>query len=131
MSDIMEWLGSRNLEQRTITPPGTSDSSLEPAEMRLCYFSNEFPRDNLTDLLRRLHIHSKDIRYTTLARFVHEATVAIREEVRLLPSSLRELVPSFEMIFNLADHAALRNGRLGGAVDGMLLCAVQLATIIG
>ena len=99
--------------------------------MRLGYFSNEFPHDDLKDLLRHLHVHGKDIRYPTLARFIHEATLAIQEEVRLLPATLRMLVPSFETVFNLADHSALRNGSLGGAVDGMLLCAVQLAALIG
>jgi monodictyphenone polyketide synthase len=66
-----------------------------------------------------------------LARFIHEATLAIRDEVCLLPSTLRILVPSFETIFGLADHVALRNGPLGGAVGGALLCAVQLASLIG
>ena len=99
--------------------------------MRLGYFSNEFPHDDLKDLLRHLHVHGKDIRYSTLARFIHQATLAIQEEVRLLPATLRILVPSFETVFNLADHSALRNGPLGGAVDGMLLCAVQLAALIG
>ena len=99
--------------------------------MRLVYFSNEFPHDDLKDLLRHLHVHSRDIRYPTLARFIHQATLAIHEEVRLLPATSRTLVPPFETVFNLADHSALRNGPLGGAVDGMLLCAVQLATLIG
>ena len=99
--------------------------------MRVGYFSNEFPHDDLKELFRHLHVHSKDIRYPTLARFIHQATLAIREEVRLLPASLRLLVPSFESVFNLVDHSALRNGPLGGAVDGMLLCAIQIATLIG
>ena len=128
---IMEWIGSRSPEQSTFTPSWTPDSSLEPAKMRLVYFSNEFPHDDLKDLLRHLHVHGKDIRYPTLAKFIHQATLAIHEEVRLLPATLRMLVPSFETVFNLADHSALRNGPLGGAVDGMLLCAVQLATLIG
>lgn len=127
----MEWIGSRIPEQPTSTPSWTPDTSFEPTKMRLAYFSNEFPHDDLKDLLRHLHVHSRDIRYPTLARFIHQATLAVHEEVRLLPVNLRMLVPSFETVFNLADHAALRNGPLGGAVDGMLLCAVQLATLIG
>ncbi|TVY17729.1 Atrochrysone carboxylic acid synthase [Lachnellula arida] len=99
--------------------------------MRLGYFSNEFPHDDLKDLLRRLHTHSKDVRYSILARFIHEATLALREEVRLLPTTLRVLVPLFEPVFSLVDHATLRNGPLGGAIDGILLSAVQLATLIG
>ncbi|KAI9667461.1 MAG: Type I Iterative PKS [Bathelium mastoideum] len=127
----MEWIGSRNREQPSLTPPSTSDYSLEPGTMKIGYFSNEFPHDDLKDLLRRLHVHSKDTRYIILAKFVHEATLAIREEVHALPAISRALVPPFETVFNLADHPELRNGPLGGAVDGMLLCAVQLATLIG
>ena len=99
--------------------------------MRLAYFSNEFPRDDLKGLFRHLLVHSKDTRYSTLARFINQATLAIHEEVRLLPVTLKTLVPPFETIFSLADHSALRNGPLGGAVEGMLLCVVQLAAIIG
>ena len=99
--------------------------------MRIGYFSNEFPHDDLKDILRRLYVHSKDIRYPTLSTFIYQATLAIHEEVRLLPATLRALVPSFETAFNLADHSVLRNGPLGGAIDGMLLCVVQLATLIG
>ncbi|KAK3680667.1 polyketide synthase [Podospora appendiculata] len=99
--------------------------------MKLGYFGNEFPHDDLTGLFRRLYAHSKDRRHPSLANFIQEATLAVREEVRLLPATLRALVPPFETIFNLADHAELRSGPLGGSVDGMLLCAVQLATFIG
>ena len=131
----MEWIGSRSSEHFTFTPSSTTNSSLElatmRATMRLGYFSNEFPQDDLRDLLRHLHVHSKDRRYPTLAGFIYQATLAIQEEVRLLPATSRMLVPSFETVFNLADHSALRNGPLGGAVDGMLLCAVQLAALIG
>ncbi|KAF2111953.1 putative polyketide synthase [Lophiotrema nucula] len=130
----MTWIGSPNQELSGFTPSGTSDSSLEDVRLtkiRVGYFSNEFPHDDLKDLLRRLHVHSKDKRHPTLAKFIHEATSVIREEVRFLPSTLRALVSPFETIFNLADQDGLRGGPLGGAVDGVLLCAVQLATLIG
>lgn len=133
MSSLVEWVDTRNSEQSNLTSPWTVGStSSEPfSKMKIAYFSNEFPHDDLKDLLRRLHVHSKDLRHTILARFVREATLAIRDEARLLPATLKMLVPPFETIFNLADHVALRNGPLGGAVDGVLLCAVQLATLIG
>ncbi|ESZ98980.1 putative polyketide synthase [Sclerotinia borealis F-4128] len=99
--------------------------------MKVGYFSNEFPHDDLRDLVRRLRVHSKDLRHTTLARFINEATLAVREEVRLLPTFLRTLVKPFETVFNFADQTALRDGPLGGAIDGVLLCAVQIATLIG
>jgi monodictyphenone polyketide synthase len=122
-------IDSHNPEPSNLTPASASDS--EPGKIKLGYFSNEFPHDDLNDLLRRLHVHSKDAQHIILARFIHEATLAVRDEVRLLPSTLGSLVPSFETIFSLADHIALRTGPLGGAVDGVLLCTVQLATLIG
>ncbi|KAF4536149.1 Beta-ketoacyl synthase [Lasiodiplodia theobromae] len=110
------------------TPP--SDSQDEPQEMRLVYFSNEFPHDDLQDLLRRLYNLSKDKRHPVLARFITEATSAIRDEVRELPTSLRELIPPFKTVLDLADHPELRKGPLCGSIDGVLLCVVELATII-
>ncbi|KAL5316080.1 hypothetical protein ACEPPN_016957 [Leptodophora sp. 'Broadleaf-Isolate-01'] len=115
-----------------MTPSDSTDASLvNTSKMKVGYFSNEFPHDDLRDLLRRLLVHSKDSRYTTLARFIAEATSAIREEVRLLPASLRKLVQPFETVFNFADRNTLRNGPLGGAIDGVLLCALQIGTLIG
>jgi hypothetical protein len=111
------------------TPP--SDSQDESHKMKLAYFSNEFPHDDLQDLLRRLYNHSKDRRHHILARFIDHATLAIREEVRRLPVALKALIPPFETIFNFADHTELRKGPLSGSIDGVLLCAVELGTFIG
>ena len=111
------------------TPP--SDSQGDSRKMKLVYFSNEFPHDDLQDLLRRLHNHSKATRHSILASFVNEATLALHDEVRRLPTPLRSLIPPFETIFNLADDAELRKGPLSGSIDGILLCAVELATFIG
>ena len=119
---------------RVGTPPiytPTSDSQGESCKMKLAYFSNEFPHDDLQELLRRLHVHSKDRRHTILARFIDEATLAIRDEVRLLPTALKALIPPFETIFNFVDHSELRKGPLCGSIDGVLLCAVELGTFIG
>ena len=111
------------------TPP--SVSSGESRKMKVLYFSNEFPHDDLQDLLRRLHNHSKDKKHAILARFIDDATLAIRQEVRRLPTALKALIPPFETILNLADHPALRKGLLSGSIDGVLLCVVELATFIG
>jgi monodictyphenone polyketide synthase len=136
MNADMEWLGSVNKgpghsSTPTTTTTSTIESLIEPEKMQLIYFSNEFPHDDLKDLLRRLYSYSKDRRYPVLATFIRETTIAIREEVRSLPSALRALVPPFETIFNLVDHADLRKGPLRESVNGVLLCAVQLATLIG
>ncbi|RAK79032.1 putative polyketide synthase [Aspergillus fijiensis CBS 313.89] len=107
------------------------DGSREPVQLRVLHFSNEFPKDGLCTLFRALHYRSKDRRYPLLARFLEEATRALREEIRGLSSSLNQLVPPFESILNLASFTDLRHGPLGGSVEGVLLCTVQLGTIIG
>ncbi|KAE8552289.1 hypothetical protein EYB25_006183 [Talaromyces marneffei] len=99
--------------------------------MRLIYFSNEFPRDDLHTLFREIQAHSKHRRHPILARFLEEATLAVLEEVRLLPNTLRKLIPPFETILNFADFADLRKGQLCGSVDGIILCTVELSILIG
>ena len=113
------------------TPPSGSESVIEAQKLRLVYFSNEFPQDDLQHLFRRLYVHSKDKRHTLLAQFIDEATLAIRDEVSRLPATWKALFPPFQTIFDLADDAELRKGALCGSIDGLLLCAVQLATFIG
>jgi hypothetical protein len=133
-STAMAWIGYPVSETNNFIPSGTSSPSLESFEyhkMRVAYFSNEFPGDDLRDLFRHLHVHSKDKRHPILNNFIYEATEALREELRLLPNALRNLVPHFDTIFGLADHDDLRTGPLGGAIDGMLLCVLQLATLVG
>lgn len=99
--------------------------------MKLVYFSNEFPRDDLQDVFRRLSNHSKDKHHPVLAQFIYEATWAIRDEIRQLPTDLKRLVPPFETLFSWAENIELREGLLSGSVDGVLLIVVQLATYIG
>lgn len=98
---------------------------------RVVYFSNEFPRDDLAGLFRQLHLHSKDRTHPILARFLEEATLALRDEVRQLPSPLKSLIPAYETILDFADFADLRKGPLCGSIDGILLCTLELATLIG
>ena len=113
------------------TPATSSDSEGDLTKMELVYFSNEFPRDDLQDLFRRLHNHSKDRNYTILAQFINEATWAIKDEVQRLPTELQQLIPPFETVMNWAENTELREGLICGAVDGVLLVVVQLATYIG
>ena len=109
------------------TPSTESDSS----KMRLVYFSNEFPRDDLQQISRELLRHSKDRRHPILARFLDEATLAIRDEVRQLPTALRALIPPFESVLSFAGFTDLRKGQLCGPIDGILLCIVELGALIG
>jgi monodictyphenone polyketide synthase len=97
----------------------------------LAYFSNEFPHDDVQDLSRRLHIHSKDINRHILARFLDYATLALRDEIRGLPARSRALIPPFQTILNLANYPELREGPLSGSIDGILLCVIELALFIG
>jgi hypothetical protein len=123
-----------SLEHLSADSIGTSSYSLEQticSKMRVLYFSNESPSDDMRDLMRRLYLHSKDKRHPLLAKFIHEATEAVREEVRNLPNTLRLLVSPFDNVFDLAHHSELHTGPLGGAVTGMLLCVLQLANVIG
>ncbi|OJJ77432.1 hypothetical protein ASPBRDRAFT_70836 [Aspergillus brasiliensis CBS 101740] len=106
-------------------------NSTEARPMKILYFSNEFPPDDLQELLRRLHTHSKIAQHDILARFIREATLAIRDEVRQLSTTLRSLVPAFESVLELANYSELRKGPLAGSIEGVLLCVVQLASLIG
>ena len=136
--DWMRMAAAANADNTPSTPSAESSSTtsesvqvVEATKMKVGYFGNEFPRDDLKDVFRRLFQHSKDRKHPTMARFLEEATLAIKDEVRQLPGPLRMLVPPFETVFNLVDHAELRRGPLGGSVDGMLLCALQIASFIG
>jgi hypothetical protein len=114
-----------------IYTPSRSSSDEQSTKMNLVYFSNEFPHDDLQTLFYELHNHSKDRRHPILAQFLEEATLAIREEVRQLPTSLRVLIPTFENILDFLDFADLRKSQLSGSVDGVLLCTVEIGTLIG
>lgn len=109
----------------------STDSQGDFGRLRLAYFSNEFPHDNLQHLLRLLWTHSKDRRHPLLANFIDDATLAIREEIRRLPAVLKALIPPFQTIFNLTDSPELRKGPLSGSIDGVLLASVELAVFIG
>jgi monodictyphenone polyketide synthase len=111
------------------TPP--SESQEVGDKLNLIYFSNEFPSEDLSYLLRRLHNHSKHRNHPILARFLGEATQALRQEIGLLRTELGLLVPSFESVTTLAGEIELRKGPLSASVDGVLLCVLQLATYIG
>ncbi len=109
----------------------SSGSQGDFGRLRLAYFSNEFPHDNLHHLVRRLWNHSKDRTHPLLATFVSESTLAIREEVRNLPTEIKSQVPSFQTILDFADYPDLRRGQLSGSIDGVLLAAVEIAAFIG
>ena len=101
------------------------------SKSEVIYFGNELPKEDLQDVFRKLHLHSKDIRHPLLARFIVESTQAIKEEVCRLPSELRQHIPPFDTILTWAELHDLREGPICGAVDGVLLTIAQIGTYIG
>ena len=108
----------------------TEDSRATPDKMRVAYFSNEFPNDDLQSLLRRMHLLSQDRRYPILARFLEEATRVVHEEVQDLTAELKKLVPAFTSVISFAGDAELRKSRLNPSIDGVLHTLLQLGTYI-
>ncbi|KAK1751370.1 Non-reducing polyketide synthase aptA [Echria macrotheca] len=119
----------RSYTNVNLTPSAGSQEDF--GRLRLAYFSNEFPHDNLPNLLRRLWNHSKDRSHPLLAHFIDLATLAVREEIRQLPTAIKSLIPPFQTVLNFVDFADLRKGPLSGSIDGVLLAAVELGTYIG
>ena len=101
------------------------------SNIKFAYFSNEFPKDDLQDIFRHLHNHSKGNDHAILAQFLSEATLAVKQEIRQLPTELKQLIPPFTTVLSWVENTELREGLLCGAVDGVLLIVVQIATYIG
>ena len=120
---------SLRLDSLSETPIHLERSS--PKILKVVYFGSDFPNDDVLQLLRKLHLYSKDRRYPIVSRFIDEVTLAVRDEVRQLPSHLRSLVPPFQSVLHLGDETELRQGPLGESVSGSLLCVLQLAAFIG
>ncbi|KAG2001528.1 hypothetical protein GB937_010070 [Aspergillus fischeri] len=94
------------------------------------WFGNEFPNDDLKDLFRRLHQHSKDRRFRLLSVFLDESTAILKEEVANLPQQLQELVPHFDTACTLPE-VDFRQGPLGAAMESALLTILELGMLIG
>ncbi|KAI1079859.1 putative polyketide synthase [Whalleya microplaca] len=112
-------------------PLSRSSDSSTLYKKKLVFFSNEFPNDDLRDLFQRLHRHAKDRRFRTLSTFIEECTVTLKEEATKLPRQLQDLIPNFETVLSLADHADFRKGALGAAMESAFLCVLQIGMIIG
>ncbi|XPT01936.1 Non-reducing polyketide synthase PKS8-1 [Ascochyta lentis] len=99
--------------------------------MNIVYFSNEFPKEDLQDLLRRIHNHSRSRQHPLLAQFLDEATAVVKAEIQQLATELKQIIPPFTTLLSWAENTELRQGLLCGAIDGVLLVLVQLAAYIG
>lgn len=115
----------------TPSSPSTTSSDMSVGKMQIVHFHNEFPYDDLATMYREMLAHSKDRGHPVLARFLDEATQAIREEMRLLPVALRAIVPPFESILDFVDFKDLLKGPLAASVEAILLIVVELGIFIG
>lgn len=97
---------------------------------KLVFFSNEFPNDDLQDLFRRLERHSKDKRFRFLATFLEECTAVVKEEALNLPQPLQSLLPPFQTMLALVDRGEFRYGPLGGALESVILCVLEIGMLI-
>lgn len=100
--------------------------------MRLAFFSGEHSHDDVQSVARHLLVHSKGDDHRHLHSFLHAATVAVRDEIRVLPHPLQGLVPSFEHVLDLVRHVAeLQGGPLAEPIERVLLCVLKIGAIIG
>ncbi|KAJ5114039.1 hypothetical protein N7456_002573 [Penicillium angulare] len=99
--------------------------------MKLFFFSNKFPPDDLVTLFRALRLQAKAPHQVILRQLLSETTTAIREEIRLLPAELRGLLPPFQSILDLAENYNWHRGPLAGTFECVFLCLVPLALFVG
>lgn len=103
----------------------------DDTQVKLVFFTNEFPSDDLKDLFRRLLRQSRDRRFRLLAAFLEESTAVLQHEVSKLPRQLKDLVPHFDTILTLVEHGDFRHGALGAAIESALLTVLELGMLIG
>lgn len=116
------------------TPSGSSDavSLTSDFSTKLVFFSHEFPCDDLQKLFRHLRRHSKERGFPLLAAFLAECTTVLKEETLKLPQSLRDILPPFQTVTDLAaGFGELRKGPLSAVWEGALLCVLEIGMLIG
>lgn len=113
-----------------MTKHDAKDEKPSEEAIGLTYFSNEFPPDDIATILRNIRFLAQDKRHPVLESFLLKATEAVRREIELLPGELRNTFPAFPCITSLWGEHELRQGSLSGAIDGVLLCVVQLGIYI-
>ncbi|PHH66065.1 hypothetical protein CDD81_590 [Ophiocordyceps australis] len=110
----------------------SSDCASSTDAARFILFTNELPSGDVEDLLRRLHNHAKLPRFSHLARFLHQSTVVLKEQVQKLPRPLRDLVPPFHNVMTLASRwEELKESPLRGAWEGAFVCIYEMGMLIG
>lgn len=66
-----------------------------------------------------------------LARFLSESTQAVRNEIALLSSETKALIPPFNTLLDWGQSEDLRQGPLCGAIEGVLLVLAHIGAYIG
>nr|WHN38864.1 polyketide synthase 3 [Elsinoe perseae] len=94
--------------------------------MKLLYFTNDIMEDDLLASIRRIVIQSKTQDHAVLASFLREATVALKEEVQLLPADVRTIVPAFDSVAQLVQYPQLMSGPLRGSIEGVRLALAEI-----
>lgn len=101
------------------------------ADPTVVCFGNEWSKGDLRDVFRNLQMHSKDVNHPLLARFIAEATRALRLEIADLPSEVQLQIPPFDSVIQWPEMTPFREGPLCGAVEGVLLIVAQVGAYIG
>lgn len=110
----------------------TTGSLVSELSTTLLFCSNELPKDGIETKLAAIHRRAKDRKFHFLSRFLSECTEVLKAEVAELHPSSRVLLPQFHNVLGLAGNLDdYRDGPLGGALEGALLCVLQIGMIIG
>lgn len=106
---------------------------LEANTSRAVFFSHDaLDHEEFPLAFRLLHRHSKDDNFPVLRLFLASCSHQLREEIATLPQNLQRLIPHFAGIHALADfYKDLRHTPVVGAVENALLCAYEIASLIG
>jgi hypothetical protein len=99
--------------------------------MKTIHFNYDFPEGQAGDIFLRFRVFAKTNQHILLRQFLREATLVIRDEVRLLAADQRKIFPPFNTVLDLASLESMRKGPLGGAVELILLVVVELGLFIG
>ena len=117
---------------RSYFSSGTS-SPVEVPRSQAVFFSHDaLDHEEFPTAFRLLYRRSKDDSFPILRLFLSSCTIVLRAEVALLPQHLQRMIPHFAGIHSLADfYKDLRHTPVVGAVENALLCAYEVASLIG
>ncbi|CAG7947122.1 unnamed protein product [Penicillium nalgiovense] len=109
-----------------------STSSEEGVSSRFLLFSHTFPHDRLSDLFESLQRWSRERRLPLLATFLKECTFGLKEEILSMPRQMQDAFPPPQSIMAWVENLEeLQKSPAGGALEGALLCVLELGMLIG